>query len=321
MDLYWTVTAGVEPLDYLGRYDQSRWPLFHVKDRNAAGEFADLGEGNIDFARIFRELQNKHYHHYIVERDTQVNPARTAAVGYEYLRDLRGRRQRRPYTTTEAGTARPPRERGGRRHDPTPSIAWRPSRSSPPWRCHRAQRPVPGPVAVPEGHAQRPSRRADEPCGAAGRARAARRAHGRDPPARPADRHEQHRHGHEGGPAGALPARRGGRPGHRDRPGVRGEPVGLRLLLAEAEHAEGRGRHGHQRGRRAGEPHDADDRARLALFNGYTLLSRFKCEQQPARLRDRAGDPPRHDVARHLLPRRRPDRLRRRGQPVPVDGR
>ena len=102
MDLYWTVTAGVEPLDYLGRYDQSRWPLFHVKDRDAAGEFADLGEGNIDFGRIFSELQNKQYHHYIVERDSQPNPARTAAVGYEYLRDLRGRRKRRPYTPTEA---------------------------------------------------------------------------------------------------------------------------------------------------------------------------------------------------------------------------
>jgi sugar phosphate isomerase/epimerase len=103
MDLYWTVTAGVDPLDYLAVFDQSRWPLFHVKDRDAAGNFADLGEGNINFARIFRELQNKHYHHYIVERDTQPNPARTAAVGYEYLRDLRGRRRRRPYTTTEAG--------------------------------------------------------------------------------------------------------------------------------------------------------------------------------------------------------------------------
>ena len=102
MDLYWTVTAGVEPLDYLGRYDQSRWPLFHVKDRDAAGEFADLGEGNIDFGRIFSELQNKQYHHYIVERDSQPNPARTAAVGYEYLRDLRGRRRRKPYTPTEA---------------------------------------------------------------------------------------------------------------------------------------------------------------------------------------------------------------------------
>jgi sugar phosphate isomerase/epimerase len=103
MDLYWTVTAGVDPLDYLGRYDQSRWPLFHVKDRDAAGNFADLGEGNIDFARIFRELQNKHYHHYIVERDTQANPARTASVGYEYLRELRGRRRRRPVPPTEVG--------------------------------------------------------------------------------------------------------------------------------------------------------------------------------------------------------------------------
>src|SRR4051794_36060696 len=103
MDIYWIVTAGVDPLDYLSRFDQSRWPLFHVKDRSAAGDFADLGEGNINFARIFRELLNKHYHHYIVERDTQVDPPRTAAVGYEYLRDLRGSRRRKPYTPSEAG--------------------------------------------------------------------------------------------------------------------------------------------------------------------------------------------------------------------------
>jgi sugar phosphate isomerase/epimerase len=95
LDLYWIVTGGADPLDYLGRYDQSRWPLFHVKDRDAAGDFADLGEGNINFARIFSELENKHYHHYFVERDTQVDPARTATVGYEYLRSLRGRRRRR----------------------------------------------------------------------------------------------------------------------------------------------------------------------------------------------------------------------------------
>jgi sugar phosphate isomerase/epimerase len=103
LDLYWIVTAGADPLDYLGRYDQARWPLFHVKDRNAAGEFADLGEGNIDFGRIFRALENKHYHHYLVERDTQPDPARTAAVGYTYLRQLRGRRRRKPSGPGEAG--------------------------------------------------------------------------------------------------------------------------------------------------------------------------------------------------------------------------
>lgn len=106
LDLYWAVAAGVEPLDYLGRYDQSRFPLFHVKDRDAAGNFADLGEGNIDFARIFRDLENKHYHHYLVERDDQPDPARTASVGYEYLRELKGRRRRKPYSPSEAGGPR-----------------------------------------------------------------------------------------------------------------------------------------------------------------------------------------------------------------------
>jgi sugar phosphate isomerase/epimerase len=108
LDLYWIVTAGRDPLDYLNRYDQSRWPLFHVKDRTPSsggqgGTFADLGEGIIDFARIFRELENKHYHHFLVERDTQPDPARTARVGYEYLRGLTGRRRRRPASPSEAG--------------------------------------------------------------------------------------------------------------------------------------------------------------------------------------------------------------------------
>ncbi len=93
LDLYWIVTAGRDPLDYLALYDQSRWPLFHVKDRAPDGNFADPGEGTINFSRIFRVLENKHYHHYFVERDEQVNPPRTAEVGFNYLRNLRGRRR------------------------------------------------------------------------------------------------------------------------------------------------------------------------------------------------------------------------------------
>ena len=158
-----------------------------------------------------------------------------------------------PTRPRKPAAARPPRERGGRRDDPGHlDAAPGGGRRHP--RRHRGAavrggRPgVPGPVAVPEGHAERPSRRAHEPGGASGRARAARRAHGRDPPAQPEQRDQQHRHRHEGGPAGALSARRGGRPGHRHRPGVRGQPLGLRLLLAEAEHADGRARHRHQRG-------------------------------------------------------------------------
>jgi sugar phosphate isomerase/epimerase len=96
LDIYWAVTGGVDPLRYLEsrRQPQWRWPLFHAKDRDANGDFADLGTGTIDFARIFSALDNKHYHHYLVERDSLVHPAETARIGYEYLRNLRARRGR-----------------------------------------------------------------------------------------------------------------------------------------------------------------------------------------------------------------------------------
>ncbi len=95
LDLYWIITAGLDPIKYLKRYDQFRWPLFHAKDRAADGSFADLGTGTINFARIFSTLENKHYHHYLVERDTLPNSQQTAEVGYEYLRTLRARRARK----------------------------------------------------------------------------------------------------------------------------------------------------------------------------------------------------------------------------------
>jgi sugar phosphate isomerase/epimerase len=99
LDLYWAVTGGVDPLRYLQNRDhpQYRWKWFHAKDRAANGDFADLGTGTIDFARIFGALENKHYHHYLVERDSLEHPAETAEIGYEYLRGLRRTRGRKDW--------------------------------------------------------------------------------------------------------------------------------------------------------------------------------------------------------------------------------
>ena len=56
--------------------------------------------------------------------------------------------------------------------------------------------------------------------------------------------------------AGRLPARRGRAAERRGRPELRDQPLGLRVLLAAAEHAGGRPEHaGDQRGRRAGDRH------------------------------------------------------------------
>jgi sugar phosphate isomerase/epimerase len=103
MDLFWIIFGGVDPLVWL-KGNERRFPLFHVKDGipNPAGGFfnagfTDLGEGVIDFRRIFGALKHPKAHHYIVERDTQPHPAETARTGYRYLRNLRlhGKRKRR----------------------------------------------------------------------------------------------------------------------------------------------------------------------------------------------------------------------------------
>ncbi len=95
VDLYWAVTAGVG----VGAPDPVKFAIdtilqapqkvlqYHVKDRAVAGDFADLGTGTIDFARIFRAHTPKEF---IVENDQpDVTALQTAEVGYNYLRTLR----------------------------------------------------------------------------------------------------------------------------------------------------------------------------------------------------------------------------------------
>lgn len=98
VDLYWAVTGGVgvgaaDPIQFaIDTIHQAPQKVlqYHVKDKDAlVGErnFADLGTGIIDFARIFEAHKPKEY---IVENDApDVTPLQTAEVGYDYLRALR----------------------------------------------------------------------------------------------------------------------------------------------------------------------------------------------------------------------------------------
>jgi len=95
VDLYWAVTAGVgvgatDPIqfaiDTIAQAPQQTLQ-YHVKDRDLAGDFADLGTGAIDFSRIFAAHRPKEF---IVENDSpDVTPLQTAEVGYNYLRNAR----------------------------------------------------------------------------------------------------------------------------------------------------------------------------------------------------------------------------------------
>jgi sugar phosphate isomerase/epimerase len=88
VDLYWAVDGGVDPVDVVyANYGRVR--QFHVKDRAPDGSWADLGTGTIDFRRIFRSTWDAGIREYIVEHDQPADPLRTAAIGYQYLTNLR----------------------------------------------------------------------------------------------------------------------------------------------------------------------------------------------------------------------------------------
>lgn len=70
MDLYWTSKAGQDPIKYFEKYP-GRFELWHVKDMSAgAGEITEIGNGVIDFDRIFAARKKAGLKHWFVEQDT-----------------------------------------------------------------------------------------------------------------------------------------------------------------------------------------------------------------------------------------------------------
>jgi sugar phosphate isomerase/epimerase len=88
IDLYWAVTGGTDPIREFYKI-AGRVKQYHVKDRKPDGGFADLGEGTIDFRRIFRATYPLQVEEYIVENDEPVDALKCAQTGYNYLANLR----------------------------------------------------------------------------------------------------------------------------------------------------------------------------------------------------------------------------------------
>ena len=95
LDLFWVTRGARDPVDIIEQ-NKGRILQYHVKDMNQAGSFTDLGEGLIDFARIFELSKKAGAVEYIVERDDAGSPPRqaadaltTAKVGYDFLDTIR----------------------------------------------------------------------------------------------------------------------------------------------------------------------------------------------------------------------------------------
>ncbi len=84
LDLYWITYAGQDPIPYLQQHP-GRFLLCHVKDMTEDRRMVDVGQGTIDFAKIFAQAQLQHY---FVEHDRPDDPLASIRRSYAYLSQL-----------------------------------------------------------------------------------------------------------------------------------------------------------------------------------------------------------------------------------------
>lgn len=103
MDVFWATYAGVDPVHYFTAYP-GRFPLLHIKDLykdvavnphegprdDAPNPFAPVGQGKIDWPRIFAHTATAGTKHIYVEQDRWSLPSvECAKISYTYLKNLR----------------------------------------------------------------------------------------------------------------------------------------------------------------------------------------------------------------------------------------
>ena len=105
LDLCWISVAGKDPLAYFEKYP-GRFPLVHVKDfvKDPAatssfsgatgpsvkftGRLTDVGQGSIDWKRIFAQSEKAGIKHYFVENDEPKSAFDDIKISYDYLHNL-----------------------------------------------------------------------------------------------------------------------------------------------------------------------------------------------------------------------------------------
>jgi sugar phosphate isomerase/epimerase len=87
LDLFWATKAGADPLALFKRWP-GRFPMVHVKDRNAAGEMVSVGAGILPFGTWFKQAKEAGLQHYVVEHDQPPVPLEFAQASHDWLAKL-----------------------------------------------------------------------------------------------------------------------------------------------------------------------------------------------------------------------------------------
>jgi len=88
VDLYWITKAGQDPIT-LFKEHPGRFPLWHVKDmdKTAAKDFTEVGNGVIDFKKIFKYKSLAGMKYFFVEQDkTPGSPFDSITQSYNYIK-------------------------------------------------------------------------------------------------------------------------------------------------------------------------------------------------------------------------------------------
>ncbi|MFT6866773.1 MAG: sugar phosphate isomerase/epimerase [Cyclobacteriaceae bacterium] len=86
LDLYWISKVGLDPIDFFEQ-NKGRIPLWHMKDmaNTPEQEFAEVGEGIIDFKSIMANKDISGMKHFFVEQDKSDDPMKSIALSYNNL--------------------------------------------------------------------------------------------------------------------------------------------------------------------------------------------------------------------------------------------
>jgi sugar phosphate isomerase/epimerase len=85
LDLGWASAAGMDPVEMFKK-NLGRYPLWHVKDIVMAQKMpTEIGNGGVDFKRIFAASKDAGMQYFFVEQDGATHPIESITTSYSYL--------------------------------------------------------------------------------------------------------------------------------------------------------------------------------------------------------------------------------------------
>jgi sugar phosphate isomerase/epimerase len=88
LDLYWVTKAGHDPVEIFDHHP-GRFPLWHVKDMDNTPQhdFTEVGNGVIDFKKIFNSADKAGLKYFFVEQDKcPGSPFDSITKSYNYIK-------------------------------------------------------------------------------------------------------------------------------------------------------------------------------------------------------------------------------------------